>query len=541
MDILNYSLGIFAPKDVTLSNKNLNDSNSAGGRGLKSSYINLSQNEFYCQYYDLVTDIREAFIKTYGDDLNEEKKRAQIKYDGHTIIETLFDQEGVYTNADRMKEYEEMIYFDLFGLGVLEPILNDETITEIMVVSHDKIFLEKDGNPFLSEYKFPSYENALGTVRKIIEPLNKRLNYSQPSVDAQLPDGSRLSASIPPVKADGGISITIRKFPKEVKNMIVMHDLYGNASLEMIEFLENCVNKKVNIIASGGTGSGKTTLLNALSTAIPARERLLTCEDTKELQLLQPHVEAYMTVSENMEGKGEFSMRDIIVAALRKRPDRIIVGECRGGEIVEMLNAMNTGHDGSLSTIHANNPKDLIKRATTMILSNESTKGLPQIAILQLLASAVNLIIQTSRLQDGSRRIVNITEVLGTGFDGWRLLADKLGEQETIKLVGQPKEDQIYMYDIFKFIQYGQNDKGEVTGWYESTGYRPYLLDKMIMNGSTFKYMEVYETPTKLLEVTGKFQCGYERVRNVVIGDLPVKWNSEEQKYTVREDGDFTE
>lgn len=263
----------------------------------------------------------------------------------------------------------------------------------------------------------------------------------------------------------------------------------------MVEFMERCVEVKANIIVSGGTGSGKTTLLNGLSFSIPARDRILTCEDTKELKLQQEHVESYLTVDANVEGTGGVTMQDIIKAALRKRPDRIIVGECRGGEIVEMFNAMSTGHDGSLSTIHANNPEEMVSRATTMYLSNPQTSNLSQSAILMTMGAAINLIIQAQRLDDGSRRITEISEVTGYGEKGRK----KLEERGIV--ITDPNNDRLFMTPIFKFVQTSKDEDDKIHGYFKSCGYKPYLLDKMHMNSITLSDESIFEKETILLEV----------------------------------------
>lgn len=499
-DIVNYSLGSFTPNieiqkaEVEEPKKEDTKKKEKIFEELEPTVLSMNYIDFYCDYYDIVLQIREAFSKAYGDKLNQPQFYQELQYDGQTIIDSIFEINHIFAPPNLYKDYVKMIYYDIFGLGMLEPMLSDETITEIMVVNHNLIFIEQNGKVFQSEFKFPNFENALGFVKKIIEPLNRRLNFSSPTVDAQLPDGSRLSASVPPMKADGDISITIRKFSKFVQGMEYYATKYQNMAFPMVDFLKRAVEIKTNIIVSGGTGSGKTTLLNALSFNIPANERIITCEDTLELQLQQPHVEPYLTVTANVEGRGGVTMQDIIVAALRKRPDRIIVGECRGGEIVEMLNAMNTGHDGSLSTIHANNPEDMIKRATTMILSNRSTSGLPQIAILQLLASAVQIIVQAQRLKDGSRRITAIAEVLDVGQEGAEMSAAKGFTPSTID------PNKLYMRNIFEFRQTAIVD-GKIHGEFISTGYRPYLLDKIHASSIVLDDEEIFEKETVLLEI----------------------------------------
>ena len=266
----------------------------------------------------------------------------------------------------------------------------------------------------------------------------------------------------------------------------------------MVLFLENAVKTRLSMIVSGGTGSGKTTLLNSLSMAIPDDERIITCEDTLELKLQQPHVEAYQTIDANIEGKGAFTMQQIIIECLRKRPDRIIVGECRGGEIVEMLNAMNTGHEGSLSTIHANSSRDMVKRALTMVLSNDSTSNLNTTAIYQMMQSSIDLIVQTNRLEDGSRKITAISEVVGAGEEGFQ----KLVKKGVVSEKSEPIKDNLYLQDIIRFERDGLNEKGEVKGRFVTTGYVPYCNDKMRSKGYGFD--DSFFQKRVLMEVNGK-------------------------------------
>ena len=462
--------------------------------------ISIPPVDFFIKYFYLIDKITELINYKHGNRILDPKERLNIQADCYNDVAKFLSDNDIHCREDLLPKYIDLIFADILGLGMIEPLLNDPTVDEIMVKSHDAIYIERFGKIELSEYRFPTVDNAIGIVKKIITPLNLHIDAAHPNVNAQLENGSRLSASIPPLRARGEVSITIRKFKSTVEPLIYYSRKYQSSTPEMVKFLENAVKARMSMIVSGGTGSGKTTLLNSLSMAIPNDERLLTCEDTLELQLQQPHVEAYQTIEANMEGKGAFTMQQIIIEALRKRPDRIIVGECRGGEIVEMLNAMNTGHEGSLSTIHANTAQDSIKRMTTMILSNEATSNLTTNAIYQMLESSISLIIQTNRLQDGSRRITSITEIVGIGKEGF----DKLVAKGVIKNTNPDniQEDKLYLNDIFRFRAEGVNEKGEIKGRFVSTGYVPYCNDKMISKG--FGFDDSFYEKRTLMEVNGK-------------------------------------
>ena len=455
--------------------------------------LQLSPVDFLCEHYEVRKEISD-FLNNKYPEMMSPKYREDIMIKSYNDIVNILTERKLLPRKELVSDYIEIIFADIFGLGVLESLLDDEEVDEIMVNTHDKIYVERHGKLQKTNIRFPSVENAKGIVLKIITPLNKRLDASTPNVNAQLADGSRLSASIAPLRANGEISITIRKFKEEVEPLAYYAQKYNSETMEMVDFLENVVRSKLSSIVSGGTGSGKTTLLNSLSMAIPNDERILTVEDTLELKLQQDHVEAYQTIEPNMEGKGAFTTQQVIIEALRKRPDRIIVGECRGPEIVEMLNAMNTGHEGSLSTIHANNPSDMISRAITMIRSNEATSTLNEITIYQMLNSALSIIVQTSRLQDGTRKVMNITEVVGVGIDGVRKLQAKgiLGPNAKA-------EDKLYLQDIFRFKQTGIDDNGKVHGRFEATGYVPYCNE--IMKNKGYGFDESFFQKRVLMEV----------------------------------------
>ncbi len=344
---------------------------------------------------------------------------------------------------------------DILGYGPLQSLLDNPDISEIMVNGKDNVFVEKKGMLTKSDVTFESDEQILHIIDRIILPLGRRVDADTPTVDARLPDGSRVNAVIPPVAIDGP-SITIRKFGKnrlEMKQLIE----YGSLTENMATFIEACVVSKLNIIVSGGTGSGKTTLLNAISKYIPVGNRIVTIEDSAELKLQQPHVVRMETKPANVDGKHAVTIRDLVKNALRMRPDRIVVGEVRGGECLDMLQAMNTGHDGSLTTLHANTPRDALSRMETMTLM--AGMDLPLRVVREQIASAVDLIIQLSRLKDGSRRITHITEVSGM-------------EGETV-----------VMTDIFKFEQTGLTPDGKILGELKPSGIRPLFTPRLEANG----------------------------------------------------------
>jgi pilus assembly protein CpaF len=334
---------------------------------------------------------------------------------------------------------------ELLGYGPIQPLLDDEDVSEIMVNGPKSVYIEKKGKLIKSNVVFDNDEHVLHIIDRIILPLGRRVDVDKPTVDARLPDGSRVNAVIPPVSIDGP-SITIRKFRKD---KLSIDQLVGFDSLTqgMADFLKACVLARLNIVISGGTGSGKTTLLNVLSGFIPEDERIVTIEDAAELQLQQDHVVRLETKVANVEGGGAVTIRDLVRNSLRMRPDRIVVGECRGGEALDMLQAMNTGHDGSLTTVHSNSPRDAISRLETLVVM--AGMDLPIKVIRQQISSAVDLIVQQTRLKDGARKVTAITEV--AGMEG----------------------DTIVLTDVFKFDQTGISENGKVLGHLKPTGIRP--------------------------------------------------------------------
>jgi pilus assembly protein CpaF len=340
---------------------------------------------------------------------------------------------------------------EFFGFGPIQPFLDDATVTEVMVNGPGRVYIERKGKLTLTSVKFDDNEHVRRVIDRIILPLGRRVDADQPLVDARLPDGSRVNAVIPPVAIDGS-SITIRKFGTR---KLTVEDLisYGSLTPQIAEFLKACVVSRLNIVVSGGTGSGKTTLLNVLSGFIPEDERIVTIEDAAELKLHQDHVVRLESKKPNIDGKGEVTIRELVRNSLRMRPERIVVGECRGGETLDMLQAMNTGHDGSLTTLHANTPRDAISRIETMSLM--AGLDFPLKVIREQIASAIELIVQQARLRDGSRKITYVTEVIG--MEG----------------------DTVVLQDIFKFVEEGADQDGKIIGAVRPTGLRPMFTPKL--------------------------------------------------------------
>lgn len=373
------------------------------------------------------------------------------------LIEKVLLEENVFLSRNERQKLTSEVVDEVLGFGPINPLIYDSSVSEIMVNGPDKVYVEQKGKLVLSDVRFRDDGHVMHVIERIVGPIGRRIDESSPMVDARLPNGSRVNAIIPPLALDGP-TLTIRKFsetPYTVKDLINFGTLTPNMAL----FIKACVEARLNVVVSGGTGSGKTTTLNVLSSFIPNDERILTIEDAAELQLGQEHVVRLETRPPNIEGKGGIAIRDLVKNALRMRPDRIVVGEVRGGEALDMLQAMNTGHDGSLTTGHANSPRDMLARLETMVLM--AGMELPVKAIREQISSAVDLIVQQTRLKDGTRKITHISEVMGM-------------EGEIITL-----------QDIFVFRQKGKDEKGKVIGEFECTGIKPKFMDKLEASGIT--------------------------------------------------------
>ncbi|RKD28779.1 CpaF family protein [Thermohalobacter berrensis] len=410
-------------------------------------------------FYKLKNKIQDKVVEELTVDLNEvDEENEDLKNEIKEIIDQYIINESLNITRIERKKITEQILDEILGFGPITPLLSDSEVTEIMVNGPKKVYVEKNGKLILSDVQFKDNAHVLKIIERIVAPLGRRIDESSPMVDARLPNGSRVNAIIPPLALNGP-TITIRKFSDDP---FTIGDLvsFGTLTNQMAEILRACVEGRLNIIVSGGTGSGKTTTLNVLSSFIPNTERIVTIEDAAELKLHQEHVVRLETRPANIEGKGEISIRDLVKNSLRMRPDRIVVGEVRSGEALDMLQAMNTGHDGSLTTGHANSPRDMLSRLETMVLM--AGMELPVKAIREQIASAVDLIVQQSRLRDGSRKITHITEV--QGMEG----------------------DVIVLQDIFRFRQEGVGNGGRVVGKFEFTGIKPKFLDKLKAKGITF-------------------------------------------------------
>jgi pilus assembly protein CpaF len=395
-------------------------------------------------------DLKRMTVSRIGTDELQQKARETIR----TIIAEVRRNQKLPAGIDPAR-LEKEIYDEAMRLGPLEDFLADEAITEIMVNGPGQVFVERNGRIELTGQTFMDDESVLGVIERIVAPIGRRIDESQPYVDARLPDGSRVNAIIAPLSLIGPC-ITIRKFSKRA---LTVDDFiaFGTWTRSAAEFLRLCVIMRKNIVVAGGTGSGKTTLLNVLSGFIPPTDRIVTIEDAAELRLVQPHVIRLEARPPNIEGRGAITIRDLVRNALRMRPDRIIVGECRGGESLDMLQAMNTGHDGSLTTVHANSPRDVISRLETMVLM--SGLELPSRAIREQIASAIDLVVHESRLSDGSRKVTCISEVVG--LEGL----------------------QIVMQDLFEFKQTGVDEKGKVLGSFMPTGAVPTFFEHIKSRG----------------------------------------------------------
>lgn len=385
-------------------------------------------------------------------------------------LSQLIDSEQTLLSAAERSQIVGEVLDEVFGLGPLETLLQDDSISDILVNGYNQVYIEKRGRLELTAVTFKDNSHLLRIIDKIVSQVGRRIDESSPMVDARLMDGSRVNAIIPPLAVDGPL-LSIRRFGTD---KLMPADLVEKQSMTdaMLQLIEACVKTRLNIIVSGGTGSGKTTLLNALSAFISPKERVVTIEDAAELQLKQPHVARLETRPPNIEGDGAVRQRELLINALRMRPDRIIVGECRGEEALDMLQAMNTGHDGSMTTVHANSPRDVLTRLEVMVTMGNSNLGLQ--SIRQQVSAALDVVIQISRLSDGTRKIMSITEV--GGMEG----------------------DTVTLQDLFVFEKRGLSAEGKVLGRFAATGIRPRFHERMLAHGITLP-AELFESVVEVV------------------------------------------
>ncbi len=400
-------------------------------------------------YFDLKTRVQNKLLGELDPSMDI-SKTDEVKRTIQELFEQILSEENIVLSRPERARLFEQIAAEILGLGPLQPLLEDETITEVMVNGAKNIYIERKGKLHRVPVTFENNEHVMRIIDRIVAPLGRRIDEASPYVDARLPDGSRVNAVIPPISLVGPV-LTIRKF---AKNPITLEQLiqFGTITPEALQFLKACVEARLNIVISGGTGSGKTTLLNILSSFIPADERIVTVENAAELQLRQEHVVTLESRPPNIEGRGEVTIRQLVINCLRMRPDRIIVGEIRDEAALDMLQAMNTGHDGSMTTLHSNSPRDTLARLETMVMM--AGMELPVRAIREQVASAIDLVVHQERLRDGTRKVVYITEI--SGMEG----------------------DVITMTDLFSFEQTGIED-GRIVGRLRATGLRPKFMDKI--------------------------------------------------------------
>jgi pilus assembly protein CpaF len=407
--------------------------------------------------FELKSQIHRKLISVLNLDRVSSLPKDRLRAEIGRVVEKLLDDERVPMTAIEQNKIIEEVLDEVLGLGPLETLLKEPSISDILVNRHDKVFIERFGKLSETSVRFKDDAHLLHIIEKIVSQVGRRIDEAQPIVDARLADGSRVNAIIPPLALDGPC-VSIRRFGRHVITQDEMI-AYKTVMPSMLRFLAACVQAKTTVLISGGTGSGKTTTLNALSRFIPEDERIVTIEDTAELQLQQRHVVKFETRPPNLNKEGGINQRQLLRTALRMRPDRIIVGECRGAEALDMLQAMNTGVEGSMSTVHANTPKDAFSRLETMVMMADLE--IPTRVILQQLASAIKMVVQVSRLQDGSRKIMAISEVLGA------------------------HNDHVELQDIFVFERTGITDAGKVQGRFRGTGVTPKILERLRISGIT--------------------------------------------------------
>ncbi len=407
------------------------------------------------RYFEIKSEIHKKLLTALNLDRVASIPKDRVRAEIGRVVERLLEQEKIpMTTAEQNRIVEEVLD-EVLGLGPLEPLLKESSISDILVNRFDKVYVERGGRLQLTPVRFKDNAHLLHIIEKIVSQVGRRIDEASPIVDARLLDGSRVNAIIPPLALDGP-SLSIRRFGRHVITSDEMI-AYKTITASMLQFLAACVQCKTTILVSGGTGSGKTTTLNAMSRFIPEEERVVTIEDTAELQLQQRHVVKFETRPPNLNKEGGINQRQLVRTALRMRPDRIIVGECRGAETLDMLQAMNTGVEGSMTTIHANNPRDAFSRLEAMILMADVE--IPTKVIVSQLAGAIKLVVQVARLQDGSRKIVSISEVLGV------------------------EHDRVVTQDIFHFDRVGVNGEGKVMGSFKFTGVKPKILERLRISG----------------------------------------------------------
>jgi pilus assembly protein CpaF len=409
------------------------------------------------RYFELKSQIHRKLIGVLNLERASSIPKDRIRAEIGRVVERLLDEERVpMTTAEQTKIVEEVLD-EVLGLGPLETLLKEPSISDILVNRYNKVFIERNGKLSETTVRFKDDAHLLHIIEKIVSQVGRRIDEAQPIVDARLQDGSRVNAIIPPLALDGPC-LSIRRFGRHVITQDEMVQ-FKTLTPGILRFLSACVQCKVTVLISGGTGSGKTTMLNALSRFIPEEERIITIEDTAELQLQQRHVIKFETRPPNLNKEGGINQRILLRTALRMRPDRIIVGECRGAEALDMLQAMNTGVEGSMSTVHANTPRDAFSRLETMVMMADLE--IPTRVILQQLASAIKLVVQVSRLQDGTRKVLSVSEVLGV------------------------KDEKVDLQEIFAFERIGVTDAGKVQGRFRATGVTPKLLERLRISGVT--------------------------------------------------------
>jgi len=429
-----------------------NNAASGTGRSNASGMVRASDRTF-----ELKSQIHRKLISSLDLDRVSSLPKDRLRSEIGRVVEKLLDDERVPMTAVEQNRIIEEVLDEVLGLGPLETLLKEPSISDILVNRHDKVFIERGGKLSEVPVRFKDDAHLLHIIEKIVSQVGRRIDEAQPIVDARLADGSRVNAIIPPLALDGPC-LSIRRFGRHVITQEEMIQ-YKTVMPSMLRFLAACVQAKSTVLISGGTGSGKTTTLNALSRFIPEDERIVTIEDTAELQLQQRHVVKFETRPPNLNKEGGINQRQLLRTALRMRPDRIIVGECRGAEALDMLQAMNTGVEGSMSTVHANTPKDAFSRLETMVMMADLE--IPTRVILQQLASAIKLVVQVSRLQDGTRKIMAISEVIGA------------------------HDDHVELQDVFIFERMGLTETGKVKGRFRGTGVIPKMVERLKVNGIT--------------------------------------------------------